>query len=459
MEQVLYKRLLELRDKNLSSFHYPGHKGKNLYFDPSLLAQLDTTETFGTDDLQAPEEILAQTQDQASKLFGTKASFYGVGGSTMANYTAIASIARPGEKILVQRNSHRSVFQGAMLQNLDIETISPHYDQEKSLLTGIFPDELKKVLRENPEIVGAVFTNPSYYGQCLRLRELVKVCQSFGLAVIVDEAHGGHFHFTEDHHLSALESGADIVVQSAHKSLPAMTTTSLLHLNSDRIPLDRLRKFFNLYTTSSPSYILLLSIEAALAEMDDHGRDKWKETFALRDWAAAEIEKLGAEVYSGDGGRDLAGYDRSKLFFKVPGYRGDQLAQALYEKGVNTELDDGNWVLAVISTENTLEDFERLIAGIKGLKPGNSSPVQSLYRELKTEQVQSLAQAFNSKSKWVDLDDSLGQVVVDFLQLYPPGIPLILPGELMTQEILQLIKINKIVNVVDGQVRVSLSID
>ncbi len=454
MKQVLYQRLLDIGSQDFVRFHYPGHKGRNLHFDPGKLPQIDQTEIIGTDDLQAPEEILLETQQMAADLFGTRASFFGVGGSTMANYAAIGASTKPQDTVLIQRNSHRSIYQGAMLQDLKILTISPDYDEEFSLLTGLSTETLEEMLRAHPEIKTAIFTNPSYYGLCLNLKEIVELCHSYDVTVMVDEAHGAHLIFTDDRELSALRCGADIVVHSAHKSLPAMTSTSILHVNSDRIPLERVRKFFNLYTTSSPSYVLMVSTEAALTEMEAHGYEKFKALYEMRVDAVSRLESVGAEVYSIHDHAHLGGYDRTKLFFKVPGYDGDELLHALHDRGVELELADARAVLAVLSTETTQQDFDRLIEAVGDLPEGSTPWHDSVYKDLKTNQLQTLRTAYYADYEWVSLDESEGRIVVDFLQLYPPGIPIIIPGEVMTAEILNLIQGNRIIGVMDGKVRV-----
>lgn len=454
MKQVLYQRLLEIGRKDFVRFHYPGHKGRNLYFDPNYLPQLDQTEIIGTDDLQDPEEILLETQQMAADLYGTRASFFGVGGSTMANYAAIGAATRPGDTVLIQRNSHRSIYQGAMLQDLRIITISPDYDVDFALLTGLSLEKLEKTLKMHPEIQAAIFTNPSYYGLCLKLKEIVELCHNYDVTVIVDEAHGAHLHFTKYRELSALSCGADLIIHSAHKSLPAMTSTSILHLNSDRVSHESVRKFLNFYTTSSPSYVLLTSIEAALKEMEDHGAEKYNELETLRGEAVERLSSVGVQIYEIHEDTDLGGYDFTKLFFMVPGYSGDQLLRALHDRGIELELADTRAVLAVLSTETTRQDFDRLIAAVKDLPSGHTPWTDSIYRDLKTQQHQTLRTAYYADYEWVDLEDSEGRIVVDFLQLYPPGIPIIIPGEVMSGEILEMIRESKIIGVVDGKIRV-----
>ncbi|MDO5037313.1 MAG: aminotransferase class I/II-fold pyridoxal phosphate-dependent enzyme [Tissierellia bacterium] len=441
MKPVIQERLLSLAQKKLKRFHYPGHKGRDLHFDPQALGQLDMTETFYTDDLQDPQDIIKRSQAQAARLYGSLDCFYGVGGSTMANYAALGGATQPGDTILVQRNAHKSVYQGAILAQLKVRTLSPRFNEAFSLLLDLDLEDLEEALRTQPKPRVLVLTSPSYQGVFLPLREIVDLAHREGVLVLVDEAHGAHLAFSSQRAYSALEAGADLVVQSAHKSLPALTGTSLLHRNTEAIDRDRLERFFRLFTTTSPSYLMLTSLEGALVAMAQEGEEKLSRLEAQLGPLKEGLRAGGAQVLEAkDLGTACPQLDFTKLSFRVPGYGGEDLLRALYDQGLNLEMAEGSLVTAVLSTQTSLEDLQALVAGVQALAPGKGSWPTSLYRPLDPDPVLDLREAFYREKTRLPLKEALGQVAGDFVLAYPPGVPLLLPGERIKKDHLELLE-------------------
>ena len=193
------------------------------------------------DNLLDPRGIIKESQDLAARVYGSKATYYSVNGSTGSNYIAMAAITKPGDKVLVQRDSHKSIYNGLVLNRLEPIYIYPNYSEEHHLLTGLDPELIEKSIQDNPDVKAVIITNPNYYGVCSNLEEIVRVVHKYDKVLMVDEAHGSHLVFSDKLPLSAIEAGADIVIHSTHKTLASLTQTSMIHICSDRVDLNRLR--------------------------------------------------------------------------------------------------------------------------------------------------------------------------------------------------------------------------
>lgn len=218
-------------NKNKTRFHMPGHKGKKALINwANLIPQIDVTEIEGTDNLHSPSSIILESLKLASKTFKTKRTYYSVNGTTAGIYAAIMSSTKPGDKILIQRNCHKSVYNAIILGKLNPIYIYPNYNNEYNIVTDINPDDIEKALLEHSDIKAVVITNPSYYGVCSDVESIAKTVHKYNKILIVDEAHGSHLIFSDKLPKSAIECGADIVLQSTHKTLPAFTQLSLIHI-------------------------------------------------------------------------------------------------------------------------------------------------------------------------------------------------------------------------------------
>lgn len=440
MEPVLQNRLKKIKEKKLVRLHYPGHKGREGGFPPQELFSLDMTETYGTDNLLKAEEIIKESQEMAAKTFGTLNTYYGVGGSTMALYASIYAMAKEGQEILVQRNCHKSVYQGAMLRNLKIRTIDPDYDEENGLLLGLQPHHLQIYLKENPETKALVLTNPSYYGVMQDLKSLIDIAHSYGVLVLVDEAHGGHLPFSHLKEYSALNCGADLVVHSAHKSLAAVTQTALLHRNSHRISHENIQEKISLFTSSSPSYIFLLSIEASICKIAHWEKGKKKDFLNNLQVFRQKAKALGYHFYEPAIDKNLVAYDFMKIFFSYPGYSGEELSEELYKRGINLELSDGAYVLGVLSQNTEKEDLERLLEAMSTLEKGTKTVKKGIYKQSKRRIAKEVQESYSCQGQWLELDKAIHKISNNYIYQYPPGVPLVLPGEVLTEEIVAILK-------------------
>lgn len=442
MKTPVFEALKNLVEENSVSFHMPGHKRRTALIDWSkYIPAIDTTEVEGMDNLLEPRGIIQESQELAAKVFGAKATYYGVNGSTGSNYIAIATITKPGDKVLIQRNCHKSIYNALILNRLNPVYMYPNYNENYNVLTGLFPKDIDEVLIEHPDVKAVILTYPNYYGVCSDLKKIAEIVHKHNKILMVDEAHGPHMGFSEKLPMSALEAGADIVIHSTHKTLSGLTQTSLIHVGSDRIDLNKLRDRYQLYTTTSPSYIFTLSNETAVAFMDsEEGRTKL-------DWNVKKcnelVQRLNAidrvEVFTGDPSDETI-YDKdvTKILISIDGISGSQIKKKLKsEYNIRLEMADYYYALIFATFMNEEEDYEELIAAIEDMAK-KSAFVEIDYVNIKMPTPQIVinpSQAYFGKKEQVQLKDAIGKIAAAPIIPYPPGIPLIVPGEEFTQEI------------------------
>jgi len=441
MKTPVLEALKNLMEENSVSFHMPGHKGKNTLINwGEYIPYIDTTEVDGMDNLLEPRGIIQESQELAAKVFGAKATYYGVNGSTGSNYIALATITKPGDKVLIQRNCHKSIYNALILNRLNPVYMYPKYNENYNILTGIAPEDIEEILTQQPDIKAVVMTYPNYYGVCSDLKKIADIIHNHGKILMVDEAHGPHMGFSDKLPMSALESGADIVIQSTHKTLPSFTQTSMIHVGSDKIDLNKLRDRYQLYTTTSPSYLFTLSNEIAVAYMDGEGREKL-------DWSIKKCEEIiqrlnsidRVEVFTADPeDTTIFSKDITKILISIDGIRGSQIKKRLKnEYNIRLEMSDYYYALILTSLMNTEEEYEKIVAAIEDM--AKNSPYEEInYVNINMPTpkiVINPAEAYYGKKMQVGLKDAIGKLAAAPIIPYPPGIPLIVPGEEFTQEI------------------------
>ncbi|MDO5136501.1 MAG: aminotransferase class I/II-fold pyridoxal phosphate-dependent enzyme, partial [Eubacteriales bacterium] len=257
----LYKELEKYGKSDFYPFHMPGHKRNPSCVDGEFLFERDITEISGFDDLHHPEGLLRDSMERLSDLYGTKESFFCVNGSTGALLSAISAGIQKGGRFLVARNCHKSVYHAIYLRDLSPIYLYPQTDPDLGINGGISPSHVEKCLEENKGIQGIMITSPTYDGVVSDIEAIAKLAHKYGIPLIVDEAHGPHFRFSPYFPTSAVDLGADVVVQSFHKTLPSLTQTAVLHLCSDRVDREKIKRFLGMYQTSSPSYLLMASLD------------------------------------------------------------------------------------------------------------------------------------------------------------------------------------------------------
>lgn len=438
-------------------FHMPGHKRQAVT--PYLTDpwKEDITEITGFDNLHHAEGILKEAQEYGAKIFRAKQTWFLINGSTAGILAAVSACTVPGGKILMARNCHKAVYHAAYLRKLETIYLYPSREVELGLNGGISPKEVETALEQHRDVQAVVITSPTYDGILSDVKGIAQAAHRHGVPLIVDEAHGAHLPFHERFPRSALYLGADLVIQSLHKTLPSLTQTAVLHRQSEMVPEEKLDRFLGIYQTSSPSYVLMASMAACLRYLEEEGKQAFdRYVFRLEQCR----ERLGQmkNLYLPD--REICGQgnifdlDLSKILVSGAGtgIEGPVLHRILREKyGLEMEMEAPGYVLALTSVMDTEEGLERLIQALEGIDTvldqengakngihGKIIPSFEKYPEkLRPRQKMSIAQAMESEMEERDLERSAEEISGEFAYLYPPGIPLLAPGEVISREFIK----------------------
>ena len=452
----LYRALEIYSQEDYYPFHMPGHKRNPDTVNTDLPFDRDITEIDGFDNLHHPEGILKKAQETAASVYDTKECYYSVNGSTAALLAAVSATVPRNGQILVARNCHKAVYHALYLRNLIPTYVYPQMDQKWWINGGISSDKVERALAENPEIKAVLLTSPTYDGVVSDIEKIAEIVHRYEIPLIVDEAHGAHFHFSNYFPTSAAELGADLVIQSFHKTLPSMTQTAVLHNCSDRVDSRLIRRFMGIYQSSSPSYILMASMDACMEKMSSDGNEMFREFTKILEKARRRLSecKYIRLVSPEIGTTGVFDYDRSKLLFstRYASMTGSELAQILLEKyHIQVEMETEHYVLALAAVGDSGEGFERLCQAIEEI---NQEEAQKKKEKRETEepkagrtaytslsQFMSITEAMESKSEIRKLEESVGRISAEFGYLYPPGIPLIVPGEQITGQFIRNMRI------------------
>ena len=444
---MLDKMLMEYGKSDMYPFHMPGHKRKSL--DSVSPYEIDITEVDGFDNLHEAREILLEAQQRAAALYGSKECFYLVNGSTCGILAAISASVSKGGKILVARNSHKAVYNGIFLRDLQVVYVYPVVTRY-GLQGQIQVEDIKRALREHPDIEAVLITSPTYDGVVSDIRGIAEIVHAQNLPLIVDGAHGAHLGFSKALPENPVRQGADVVIESVHKTLPAFTQTALLHLCSDRVSPEKIKKYLSIYETSSPSYVLMAGIDRCIAfleenhqrvfgELEDNLNSFYNNVRNLKNLHVIQKEDLSQD--------EAFDYDYSKIiiFSKAKNVSGTDLHKLLLEEyHIQVEMVSGQYVLALCSIMDTKEGFLRLRQALEeidarlspeGEADKNGYSVIKLYE--KRKQLMSISQVENHNTRVVPLESAVGKAAAEYLYLYPPGIPVIVPGEEITKELIR----------------------
>lgn len=444
--EKLYRKLDSLTDTGNYPFHMPGHKRNKESVDGEFLFEKDITEISGFDDLHHSRGILKEAQERAAKLYKVKETFFSVNGSTAAILAAVSAAVKKGGQILVGRNCHKAVYNAMYIRDLVPSYIYPQEDPLLGISGGISPYRVETVLDENPEIQAVLITSPTYDGIVSDVKRIANAAHSHGIPLIVDEAHGAHFKFSNYFPTSAAELGADIVIQSFHKTLPSLTQTAVLHRCSDMVNRNLIRRFMGIYQSSSPSYLLMGSMDACVDKMARDGRNMFIKYTENLEKARKRLEQCKyIRLVTPKAGRDtrIHDFDRSKIILSVydSSLNGSELQDILREEfHIETEMACENYVLALSSVGDTEEGFLRLCEAVEEIDRRESlKNKEDFYTEERDyikigekKQVLRIAEAMDAPCVFCPLEESIGKISAEFAYLYPPGIPMLTPGELIT---------------------------
>ena len=477
----LLERLTEYVGSDAYPFHMPGHKRREIpdgipggFPDPY---GIDITEIDGFDNLHHAEGILKDAMETAAAIYGADRSWYLVNGSTCGILSAVFATTENGGKILTARNCHKAVYHAICLNRLEAEYLYPEEITEFRINGGIRAEDVRKALEKDAmrcagnsgdvrgkitKIQAVLITSPTYEGVVSDIRAIADAAHEYGIPLIVDEAHGAHLEYADQCHSfpkSALEYGADIVIQSLHKTLPCFTQTAILHVKGKLVDQDRISRYLSMFQTSSPSYLFMAGMERCIRYMDGDGRnemiryEKRLERFMERMEGLQVLEVLDREICGKY--RTVAGWDPSKIVvstMRAEDFHGEELAETLRRKyHLEMEMTAPEYVIAMTSLMDTEEGFERLGTALleidgalrrrmesgrkekaasetpEGLESKLSHPVRRML----------ICEAMDADTERTAFQDTVGKVSAEFVYLYPPGIPIIAPGEVFTDAIVE----------------------
>jgi arginine decarboxylase len=432
----LYDKLMEFAARRNRSFHVPGHKHGRAYEEQSMFTQLlrlDVTELPGFDDLHQAHDVIAEAQRLAAHQFSAEETFFLVNGSTVGNLALVMTACAPGDVVLVQRNAHKSVLHGLMLAGANAVFLMPEVDDQTGTALGLRKQTIEQALRDYPQAKALYLTNPTYYGASIDLAEMAALVHQAGKMLLVDEAHGAHFGFHPAWPKSAMQCGADGAVQSTHKMLTSMTMSGMLHVQGSRLNREKLRKMLTMLQSSSPSYVLMASLDLARARLAKQGIEPFQRLqgaiFTFRQRLRASFGEKVRWV-------ELATlYDPCKIMLQVPGMSGYELQCKLADEGCFVELADHRQILLALSLETNDTDFEQLLAALKivvsqSIRSTTNSQYSGIIYAEQSNPI-SFSHSDNSveHASEVQLTDALGMICAEAAIPYPPGIPLLFPGE------------------------------
>lgn len=447
----LDEKLKQYANSNVYPFHMPGHK--RFPMELGLPERIDITEISGFDNLHHAEEILLEAQQRMAELFGSKESFFLVNGSTAGILAAVCASVNRGGSLITARNSHKALYHALELKELEPIYLYPDLT-DYGIQGSISPDQVEVALRKNPQASAVFVTSPTYDGVVSDIRSISRIAHEHGALLIVDEAHGAHFGFWGNFPRKALEYGADIVIESLHKTLPSFTQTAVMHIQGDLVSEKAVRKYLDIFQSSSPSYIFMAGMDRCTRILKTKGEqlfqafDRRLERFYKE---TSGLKKLSVLPGKNDS-KGIFMRDRSKILIsdRTAGVSGEQLLELFRDRyGIEMEMASGQYVTALTSICDTDEGFDRLIAAVYSLDEvllsrktvradytdGEKVHLLSdghLYRPMK--KIMNLTEADEAKGETVLLQQAAGRISKEFIYLYPPGIPLIVPGELLEEE-------------------------
>ena len=448
----LQEKLEEYYNKNYLPMHMPGHKRNVKLLGEKLPYKIDITEISGFDDLHHANGLIKNIENKARKIYGSKRSFILVNGSTCGILAGIRSVINFGDKVLIARNSHKSVYNAIELNNLNAIYISSKINKY-GIDGNIDVKEIEKKIKENKDIKLVVITSPTYEGVINNIKSIVSIAHKYNIPVLVDEAHGAHLRFMDNlYNKEALNSGADIVIQSLHKTLPALTGTALLHIQGELVREENIERELSIFETSSPSYILMSSIEECLdiliykeelfKEYENNLKYFYKETKKLQ-----KLKILGNEIEN----KEYYDFGKIVIITKNTNITGKELADILIkEYKIELEMSSIDYVLAMTSICDTKENFIRLLNALEEIdkKLENKEEKENKIEIVLPEKKMNILDAIkNNNSKYLNYKETEGKISKEYIWIYPPGIPLITPGEIINKEIIQKINDYKNANI------------
>lgn len=452
----LYEALVRYSGSDYYPCHMPGHKRNEEAGMMAAYYGIDITEIDGFDNLHHAEGLLREAQQRANRLYGNEDSetFYLVNGSTCGVLASIMAVAEHGEEILIARNCHKSVYHAAIMQELRLHYYYPTILEAYGICDGAAAEDIIRLMEEYPDCRAVVITSPTYEGIISDIHAIADAVHARDKVLIVDEAHGAHLGLNEAVPDGALSCGADLVIHSLHKTLPSMTQTALLHVQGGRVDRRKLRRYLSMLQTSSPSYVLMASMDCCIRYMETHGAERYAYMRKQYDIFRKKMEecrhiRIGSmETAAAEKKTHMAGWDIGKLVIYTRDHAldGQQLYDLLRDEyHLQMEMAAETYVLAIMTIMDTQEGWQRLADALRQIddridagmtEPCISNRNTGIAAAVYADSRMTAAEAFWGEYEEVPLAQSAGRVAADFINLYPPGIPLIVPGEVVEKDLL-----------------------
>ncbi len=452
---VLFDAMKKHLSNRVVRFDVPGHKGGrgNKEFRDFIgidAMKIDVNSMKPLDNLCHPTTVIKEAQEVAAEAFGAKEAYFMVSGTTGAVQAMIMSSCKAGDKIIIPRNVHRSAINALVINGAIPVYINPGLNKKLGISLGMSVKDIEKAIQDNPDAKAILVNNPTYYGICSDLKSIVKLAHKHGMLVLVDEAHGAHFYFGENLPISAMEAGADMAAISMHKTGGSLTQSSIL-LSGERVNSDYVRQIINLTQTTSASYLLMTSLDTARKNMSLNGKEIFEKTVKFAEYARSEINRLGGyyaygkELIDGDAVYD---FDTTKLsvYTKDIGLAGIEVYDILRDEyNIQIEFGDLGNILAIVSAGDRGLEIERLISSLAEIKRLYSKDPAGMFDHeyIAPDIVLPPQKAFYASKKMISIKESAGQTSGEFVMAYPPGIPILAPGEKITEEIIDYISYAK----------------
>lgn len=443
---MLYDDLKNYYKNGIYPFHMPGHKRTDISKDNIIPYFLDITEINGFDNLHSPKSKIKEIENLACELYSVKHSFLLVNGSTCGILSAIRAMTNPFDEVLIARNCHKSVYNAVELCMLKPEYIMPRFDKNFGIFTSVLPCDIEEKLRNNRRIKLVVITSPTYEGVVSDISSIADICHKYGAYLLVDEAHGAHFPFNDSFPKEAVKCGADTSVLSLHKTLPSLTQTALLITNNDSF-CNELRQNLSFFETSSPSYILMSSIEICLQFIKDNINKFSSYWELLNDFYIATKNFKHLQIIGNDKKfiSSCYDYDFGKLVIsaKSADLNGIDISDILRNKyKIETELSYTDYVIAMTSVCDTEHGFKMLCDALYEIDSNcteKKCKTIDYYANI-PKKYYNVYELKGKKFEVLPLSNAENRISAEYVWVYPPGIPLLVPGEIISREIIEEIK-------------------
>lgn len=439
-QKGLFEQLQEYQKTDYYPYHMPGHKRKQLGRMPQELLGIDITEIDGFDNLHQAEGILLNLQEKASALYHAEETFYLVNGSTGGILSAVSAVLPEGGHLLMARGCHQSVYHAVYLRRLKATYLYPPTVEGFDFHEAVTAGEVELALEREPGIGAVLIVSPTYEGRIADVRAIAKVVHERGIPLIVDEAHGAHLGFAPGLAEGSCVCGADLVIHSVHKTLPAPTQTALLHVNGNLVDRERLKRFLRIYQSSSPSYVLMAGIDDALGIVARQGQERFEKFRLLYDRLLERLQVCRRLQFVPREDIEKGRQDIGKLVISVAntGVSGQWIYDTLRERfHLQCEMASGNSCLAMFTMADDEKAYERMERALLELDRELTDHADGGFDAMDMQPIiaYSLAEAWDGCWEMTLLSDAIDRPVADFVSLYPPGIPILVPGEILTEEI------------------------